>query len=75
MCPHTFADLPAQLMNRLVTKFRLLIQNTPEPIILGRMVTKGCIEYQFKICSALTLPSVEVKLQVGSSDERLNAVA
>lgn len=62
-------------MNRLVAQFHLLIQNTPESIIQGRITTKGLVEYQFKDCGALTILFIEAKLRLGSYDERLNAIA
>jgi hypothetical protein len=62
-------------MNRLVGEFNLLIQNTPESIMPGRLPTTGRIEYQFKVWGALTVLFIEVKLEIGSSQERQNAVA
>lgn len=62
-------------MNRLVAQFRLLIKNTPESLMLGRVTTKGCIEYQFKVYGTLTLLFVEVKLNIGTLDDYLNAIA
>lgn len=62
-------------MNRLVVQFNLLIQNTPESTMLGRMTTKGRVEYQFKVCGVLTILFVEVKLRLGSVDEQPNAIA
>lgn len=41
----------------------------------GRMTTRGRIDYQFRVCGALTILFIEVKPQTGSGDERLNAVA
>lgn len=32
-------------------------------------------EYQFKVCGALTVVFIEVKLSLGTSTERLNTVA
>lgn len=40
----------------------------------GRMATPGRIEYQFKVCGALTILFIQVKLQIGSDEERLNAI-
>lgn len=62
-------------MNRLVAQFRLLIKNTPESLMLGRVATKGRIEYQFKVYGTLTLLFVEVKLPTGTFDDYLNAIA
>lgn len=41
----------------------------------GRLTTKGRIEYQFKVCGALTVLFVEVKYKLASGTDRLNAVA
>lgn len=41
----------------------------------GCMSTRGRIEYQFKVCGALTILFMEVELRIGSGDERLNSVA
>lgn len=71
----TSANLLAQAMNRLVAQFHLLVQNTPESIIQGRITTKGLVKYQFKVCGALTILFVEAKLRLGSYDGRLNAIA
>lgn len=62
-------------MNRLVAQFRLLIKNTPESLMLGRVTTKGRIEYQFKVYGTLTLLFVQVKLHIGTLDDYLNAIA
>jgi len=37
--------------------------------------TKGRIEYQFRVFEGLTVIYIEVKLEVGTGDEHLNAVA
>lgn len=74
-CYCTSANLLTQTMNRLVAQFHLLIQTTLESIMQGRITTKGRVEYQSKVCGALTILFVEVKLRLGSYDERLNAIA
>lgn len=43
--------------------------------MLGRMTTKGHIEYQFKLYGTLTLLFVEVKLHIGTLEDYLNAIA
>lgn len=40
-----------------------------------RMSTRGRIEYQFKVCGALTIVFMEIELRIGSGDERLNLIA
>jgi hypothetical protein len=64
-----------QLFNRTVAQFELLISNTPESTIPGRMTTKGRIEYHFKVFGAVTILFIEVKLEMGSADERYDAMA
>jgi hypothetical protein len=64
-----------QLFNRTVAQFGLLIANTPESVIPGRMTTRGRIEYHFKVFGALTILFVEVKLEIGSAEERHDAIA
>jgi hypothetical protein len=58
-----------------VAQFGLLIANTPESTIPGRMTTKGRIEYHFKVFGALTILFIEVKLEIGSADELHDAIA
>ena len=41
----------------------------------GRIATKGRIEYYFIVVGCLTVLFIEVKLSIGSSTERMNAVA
>lgn len=41
----------------------------------GRIATKGRIEYQFRVFGGLTVVYVEVKLEVGTGGEHLDAVA
>lgn len=76
-CPvyRTFANLLVQIMNRLVAQLSLLIKNTPESVMQGCIATKGRVEYQFKVCGALTILFLEVKLQLGSNADQLNAIA
>lgn len=62
-------------MSRLVAQLNLLIKNTPESIMQGRITTKGRVEYQFKVCGALTILFVEVKMQLDGDDDQLNAIA
>jgi hypothetical protein len=64
-----------QLFNHTVAQFGLLISNTLESTIPGRMTTRGRIEYHFKVFGALTFLFVEVKLEIGSAEERHNAIA
>jgi hypothetical protein len=62
----------APVFNRIIALFGLLISNTPESIMPGRIATKG---RQFRVFGGLTVVYIEVKLEVGTGDEHLNAVA
>ncbi|KIX05927.1 uncharacterized protein Z518_03901 [Rhinocladiella mackenziei CBS 650.93] len=61
--------------NQIVAMFGGLLFNTPETILEGRITTKGRIEYQFQTYGGITVVFIEVKLDIGSSRERLNCVA
>jgi hypothetical protein len=61
--------------NRIVALFSGLLYNTPEAILEGKIITKGRIEYQFKIYGGVTVVFIEVKLDTGSLTERLNCYA
>ena len=41
----------------------------------GRITTKGHIEYQLRVFEVLSVVYIEVKLEVGTGEEHLNAVA
>jgi hypothetical protein len=49
--------------------------NTPETILEGRLTSQGRIEYQFQTCGGVTVVFIEVKLQIGGLEERLNCIA
>lgn len=66
---------PAQLFTRLVAEFKLLIINTPESVIEGRITTKGRIEYLFMAFGSLAMLFIEVKYRLNTGDEFLDAVA
>jgi hypothetical protein len=63
------------IFNRLVAQFGSSIRNTPESLMNGRITTRGKIEYHFKTFGALTIVFVEVRLKIGSIEERINAIA
>jgi len=46
-----------------------------ESTIPGRMMTKGRIEYHFKVFGALTILFTEIKLEIGSADELHDTIA
>jgi hypothetical protein len=58
-----------------VALFAGTIVNTPETILEGRITSQGRIEYQFQIYGVVTVVFIEVKLQIGGLEERLNCVA
>jgi hypothetical protein len=64
-----------RLLNRTVALLKSSIQNIPETIIMGRLTTKGRIEYHFRVFRGLSVLVIEVKLSLGTSEERRNAVA
>jgi len=53
----------------------LTIRNVPESVIQGCISTRGRIEYHFLVFGELSLLVIEVKYRLGTSDERLNAIA
>ena len=53
-----------------------MFSSTPESIIPERITTKGHIEYQLRVFEGgLSVVYIEVKLQDGTGEEHLNAVA
>ncbi|KIX05117.1 uncharacterized protein Z518_05989 [Rhinocladiella mackenziei CBS 650.93] len=73
----TIADLEvfSCYFNRIVALFSGLLFNTPEAILEGKITTKGRIEYQFKTFGGIAVVFIEVKLDIGSSTERLDCFA
>ncbi|KAF8542350.1 hypothetical protein BDD12DRAFT_979066 [Trichophaea hybrida] len=65
----------APLWNHVVAKFGMLIRNTPESMLEGRITTQGRIEYQFRAFGSLTVLFIELKMFVGDSNEKMNAIA
>jgi hypothetical protein len=49
--------------------------NTPECLREGKVTTKGCIEHQFVAFGGITVLFMEVKLVLGTREERVNAIA
>lgn len=64
-----------QFFARIVAIFGLLINNTPESMMPGRLATAGRIEYQYKAFGDLTVLCIEVKVGMDTSDQYLDAVA
>ncbi|KAF8242952.1 hypothetical protein K440DRAFT_615061 [Wilcoxina mikolae CBS 423.85] len=65
----------APLWNHVVAKFGMLIRNTPESMLEGRITSQGRIEYQFRAFGSLTVLFIELKMFVGDSNEKMNAIA
>jgi hypothetical protein len=63
-----------QIFNRLVAEFAGSILNTPESFASGR-ITRDRVDYHFRTCGILTVVFVQVDLQVGGPDDRLDAIA
>jgi len=63
------------IFNRLVVVFDFALRNLPESILEGRITTKGRVEYYFKAFGSLALVFVEFKREIGSPEDRLNAIA
>ena len=40
----------------------------------GRITTRGKIEYHFKTFGVITVVFVEIKLKIGSDEERMNVI-
>ena len=63
-----------QYFNRTVALFSGLIYNTPESLLKGKITSKGCIEYQFKVFGSITVLFIEVKLNIGSLSKHLDSL-
>jgi len=63
------------VFNVIVLHFRQLLSNTPEGLIEANITTKGRIEYQFRAFGGVILLFMEVKLALGTANERMNAIA
>jgi hypothetical protein len=53
----------------------MIILNTPESIIHGRMTIRERIEYQFSVFGRVLVLVIEMKIILGAFDERLDAIA
>jgi hypothetical protein len=62
----------APLWNHIVG---MLIRNTPESMLKGRITTQGRIEYQFRAFGSLTVLFIELKIFIGDLKEKMNAIA
>lgn len=63
-----------QLFNRTVALFKLTIRNIPESTIPSRMTTKGRVEHHFLVFGGLSFLIIEVKFELGTGEERADAV-
>jgi len=68
-------SLHRQLYNRTVALFKLTIRNIPGSTIPSRMTTKGRVEYHFVVFGVLSLLVIEVKFELGTGEERADAMA
>ncbi|KAI0249647.1 hypothetical protein BJV78DRAFT_1155718 [Lactifluus subvellereus] len=68
-------DGTEEVRSCFLAPFGSSIQNTPGSLMNGRITTKGRIKFHFKTFGALTVVFVEVKLKIGSVEERMNAIA
>jgi hypothetical protein len=59
----------------LVAQFGFAFRNLPESILDGRVTTRGKIEYYFKAFGSIAALFIEVKLEIGSGKERMDAIA
>ena len=57
-----------------MAEFGFGFRDFPELIIEGRVTTKGRVEYYFKAFGSVSILFLEVKLEIGDFEERLNAV-
>ena len=55
--------------------FSGLLFNKPESLLEGKITSKGRIEYQFKAFETIIVLFIEIKLEIGSFQERLNCIA
>lgn len=62
-----------QILNRLLAQFGGAFRNKPEPMVTGRIATKGKALYHLKSFGIPTVVFVEVRN--GSVDDRLSAIA
>jgi hypothetical protein len=73
--PPTNSNFYPEIFNRLIAVFGFAFRNLPEPIIKGRIATKGRVKYYFRTIGSIAVFFIEVKFKIGSGDERLNAIA
>jgi hypothetical protein len=64
-----------EIFNRLIAIFGSVVRNRPESIIEGRITTEGRMEYLIKTIGSIAVLFIEMKLNIGSDKERLDAVA
>jgi hypothetical protein len=64
-----------EIFNRLIAVFGFAFRNLPEPIIGGRITTKGRVEYYFETIGSIVVLFIELKFNIGGGEERLNAIA
>ena len=57
-----------------VVLFKLTIRNIPESTIPGRKTTKGRVGYHFLVFGGLSFLVIEVKFELGTGEERADAI-
>lgn len=65
----------APIFNRLIAQFGFAFRNKPEPIMDGRVTTKGKIEHYFNAFGSIAVLFIEVKLRTGTAREKMDAIA
>jgi hypothetical protein len=73
--PPTNSNFYPEIFNRLIAVFGFAFRDLPESIIKGRITTKDRVEYYFRTMGSIAVFFVEMKLVIGSGDERLDAIA
>ncbi|KAF8219873.1 hypothetical protein L208DRAFT_1337115 [Tricholoma matsutake] len=65
----------APIFNRLIAVFGCAFRNLPESMLQGHITNRGRVEYFFKSFGAIAFLVIEVTLNIGSGQERLDAIA
>lgn len=55
--------------------FGFAFKNLPESTISGRIAMKGRIKHYFRAFGSVSVLFIEIKLRIGSTKERLDAIA
>ncbi|EDR01183.1 uncharacterized protein LACBIDRAFT_333536 [Laccaria bicolor S238N-H82] len=63
------------VFNHLVKQFSFMLRNKPETMINGHIGTRGRVDYYFQTFGAVAVLCIEMQLEVGNDDERLEVIA